>query len=109
MEKPMNFDDYQKEARTTAIYDDIDYPRLALAEEVGELLGKIAKAKRDHRGYINEGRLYDIKKEGGDILWQLAAVLGDLGISMQEVAEMNIKKLRDRQQRGVLSGSGDSR
>lgn len=48
-------------------------------------------------------------KEAGDILWQLSQCLKEMNISMQEVAEMNLKKLEDRQQRGVLKGSGDNR
>ena len=31
------------------------------------------------------------------------------GYTLSEIAEMNITKLRDRQERGVLKGSGDAR
>ena len=48
-------------------------------------------------------------KEAGDILWQLSQCLEEMGLSLQVVAEMNLKKLEDRQQRGVLKGSGDNR
>jgi len=33
----------------------------------------------------------------------------DLNVDMQDIANNNIKKLKDRQERGVLSGSGDKR
>ena len=48
-------------------------------------------------------------KEAGDVLWQLSQCLEELDLSMQVVAEMNLKKLEDRQQRGVLKGAGSNR
>ena len=51
----------------------------------------------------------DLTKELGDVLWYLSAVANDLGIDLQSVAERNIKKLKSRQERGVLGGSGDNR
>ena len=48
-------------------------------------------------------------KELGDVLWYLNASAQELGITLADVAEQNIKKLLDRQNRGVLQGSGDNR
>ena len=42
-------------------------------------------------------------------MWYIAALCRDLNIDMQEIADNNIKKLKDRLERGVISGSGDSR
>jgi hypothetical protein len=39
----------------------------------------------------------------------VAAMCSEAGLSMGEVAEHNIAKLRDRQVRSVLHGSGDER
>lgn len=50
-----------------------------------------------------------IKKEAGDVLWQLAGVCTVMGWSLDEVAEQNLAKLASRQQRGVIDGSGDMR
>jgi NTP pyrophosphatase (non-canonical NTP hydrolase) len=105
----MNFKEYQLAAKETAIYPSSAYPRLALAEEVGEFLGVIAKCLRDKNGRMTEDDYMKLKKEAGDVLWQLAMCLRDLGIDMQDAAEMNIAKLRDRKARGVLGGSGDDR
>ena len=33
----------------------------------------------------------------------------DLGVSLEAVAEANLRKLRSRLERGVISGSGDNR
>jgi len=115
----MNFDEYQKWTKTTAVYRSPTYPQLALAEEVGELLGKIAKHERDvmHNAELNEEQVAekfaqlkaDVRKEGGDVLWQLARVLDDMGISLASAAQGNADKLESRKKRNVISGSGDDR
>jgi NTP pyrophosphatase (non-canonical NTP hydrolase) len=50
-----------------------------------------------------------LKKEIGDTFWYIAAICSELGFEMNDVAESNIKKLKDRQNRNVLKGSGDNR
>lgn len=109
----MNFDQYQSKAAEFAQYADHDYPFLALAEETGEFLGIIAKTKRGDdllkRYGTPEGVRQAVKKEAGDILWQLSQCLKELGISMQEVAVLNIEKLEDRKARNVIKGAGDDR
>lgn len=109
----MNFDQYQKKAREFAVYDGKDYPFYALVEETGEFLGLLAKLKRgdDLVSRFGRGETFReaLKKEAGDILWQLSQALCELGIPMQEVAETNIKKLEDRMNRGVIKGHGDDR
>jgi NTP pyrophosphatase (non-canonical NTP hydrolase) len=47
--------------------------------------------------------------EAGDVLWNLANLLTDMEITLSEVAEYNLKKLKDRSERGVLEGSGGNR
>jgi NTP pyrophosphatase (non-canonical NTP hydrolase) len=93
--------------RTTARYADTVYPQLALAEEVGEFLGKIAKFHRD--GTSPQSLMSDLTKEAGDILCQLTRVLDDYGISIQDCLDGNVSKLEDRKKRNVLLGSGDDR
>ena len=106
----MNFKDYQKQAVKTAIYSpavDTVYPALGLASEAGEVAGKVKKYMRDGGSYIMlRDQLLD---ELGDVLWYVAAIARDLDIELEEIAEHNIKKLKDRQSRGVISGSGDYR
>jgi NTP pyrophosphatase (non-canonical NTP hydrolase) len=50
-----------------------------------------------------------VAAELGDVLWYIAALSRDLNISLNDVAKMNIEKLADRKERGVLGGSGDNR
>ena len=48
-------------------------------------------------------------KEIGDQLWHLAITCNELGITLADAALINVQKLKDRQERGVLRGSGDQR
>ena len=103
----MTFDEYQTQARATAIYPRdkaIVYPALGLAGEAGEVAEKVKKWIRD--GTLDKEA---IAKELGDVLWYIAALSGDLGISMDEIASQNIRKLQDRASRGKIQGSGDNR
>lgn len=101
----MTFDEYQKFTKTTALYDHYLYPVMGLAEEAGEVVGKFAKSMRDGRDLDVDG----VVKELGDVLWMLARVADDMNIPLSEVAELNVSKLKDRQARNVLQGSGDDR
>jgi NTP pyrophosphatase (non-canonical NTP hydrolase) len=109
----MTFEEYQVEARKTAIYPDKDnnfvYPTLGLAGEAGEVAEKIKKVIRDGGGIVSEEKKQEITKELGDVLWYVANLAKELGISMNDVAEKNIEKLKSRQDRNQLQGSGDNR
>ena len=109
----MNFSDYQKLSRRTAGYPSIGhpviYPVLGLANEAGEVAGKVKKIFRDKDGVIGDVEREALKAELGDVLWYIAQVCTELDISMDEVAESNLAKLLDRQQRGKIRGDGDNR
>lgn len=104
------FKEYHAEARKTAGYDPalkITYPTMGLVGEAGELANKVKKLLRGdkNRDELIEG----IKSEMGDVLWYLATLADDVGVTLDEVAAENIRKLRDRQARGIIKGSGDNR
>ncbi|HAV77259.1 MAG TPA: nucleotide pyrophosphohydrolase [Anaerolineae bacterium] len=109
----MNFNDYQTKSRMTAKYPAIGhsviYPTLGLVNEAGEVAGKIKKVFRDKDGEINEETRDALKAELGDVLWYLAQVATELGLSLDEIAEYNIGKLMDRLERGKIKGDGDNR
>jgi NTP pyrophosphatase (non-canonical NTP hydrolase) len=108
----VNFSDYQKQAVQTAIYGaghKIVYPALGLANEAGEVLGKIKKVLRDKDGEFDEEASQKIGDEIGDVLWYIAALARDLDLDLEDIARNNINKLLDRQARNVISGSGDNR
>ena len=98
--------------RATAIYPQdlkLIYPALGLAGETGEVVDHIKKAIRDNNREVDAERRELIAKELGDVLWYMASIAADLGMTLNEVAELNIKKLKDRAARGVLHGAGDNR
>lgn len=109
----MDFNEYQKRSRKTAIYPDKDnnftYPTLGLVGEVGEVAGKVSKVFRDNNGIMDSERKNILKGELGDVLWYLAQLSTELGFTLDEVAESNIKKLYSRKERGKLMGDGDNR
>lgn len=77
-----------------------------LPGEVGEISSLRAKAIRDGRKADYDQQ---IKKELGDVLWFVAMLAADHGFTLEDVANSNIHKLRDRKDRNVLTGSGDNR
>ena len=100
-------DKYQQQAATTAIYGHqhaVIYPALGLAAEAGEVANKVKKIMRD--GELDREGIAD---EIGDCLWYIANIASDIGYSLEEIADMNLTKLQDRQHRNKLSGSGDFR
>lgn len=106
----MNFYEYQLNALKTAVYPKkyaISYPALGLAEEAGEVAGKISKMMRDNIQIQDQKKA--IASEMGDVLWMLAALAHDCGLSLQTIAEMNAEKLKKRQEKGTLHGEGDDR
>jgi NTP pyrophosphatase (non-canonical NTP hydrolase) len=113
VEKDVDFATYQKRAKQTAKYPVIGhaviYPTLGLTNEAGEVSGKIKKIFRDKDGVISESDREALLAELGDVLWYVAQVSTELGLSLDEIAEHNIAKLLDRQARGKIQGDGDNR
>ena len=111
---PMDFNEYQDKAVSTAIYPGkggvygLAYVGLGLGE-AGEVQGKIKKVLRDDAGELTEQARLSIAKEAGDLLWYLAALADEIGVPLEIIATINLNKLGDRAARGVLGGSGDER
>lgn len=87
----------------------IVYLALGLNGESGEVAEKVKKIVRDQAGKLTDFDRVEIGKELGDVLWYLAMLAEELGISLEEVAQGNIDKLISRKERGVIHGSGDNR
>lgn len=108
----MELNQYQEAALTTAVYPEetrIIYPALGMAGEAGEVADKVKKVIRDNEQIFDNDRKTAIAYEVGDVLWYCATMAHDLGYTLEEIAQMNIQKLKSRQSRGKLSGSGDFR
>ena len=124
----MEMNEYQKRAMETCMEscNNLSYMLLNLVGEVGEFASKIAKQirkgnlaigndkypncllqgiaiKREIHITINE----ELKKEAGDILWQLSGLCKVMGWDLQDVAQMNLDKLAARKEAGTIDGSGD--
>lgn len=103
----MEMVEYQKEAFTTAkpTARNLYYMALGLAGEAGEVANKVKKIMRDG----TEPDIKDLKSELGDVLWYVSGLATVLGISLGDVAATNLAKLKDRQERNKIGGSGDNR
>lgn len=117
--KGMSLADYQRRAMTTCMSscENYSYMFLNLVGEVGELASKVSKAIRTGHANINENKLdfesinlkQEMMLEAGDVLWQLSGLCSAMGWPLEEIAQMNLDKLKSRQERGVIAGNGDHR
>lgn len=126
----MRLNEYQEKAITTCMpsCENISYMLLNLVGEVGEFSSKIAKAIRKENVYIGGQKdlkglsrlcVYphfidamedwdeELKKEAGDILWQIAGVCTVMGWELEDIAQGNLDKLAARKDAGTIDGDGD--
>lgn len=87
----------------------LTYTVLGLASEAGELAGKLKKIMRDGDGEMTDAHREAMAYEVSDIMWYVAMTAKELGYSLNQIGEMNVAKLRDRKERGMIGGSGDKR
>lgn len=121
----MKLNEYQSRAMETCMPSCENYSYMFgnLIAEVGEFGDKVLKAHRhgdikyDEQGHLRwvgswEDALTfneELKKEAGDILWQLSGLCRVMGWDLQDVAQGNLDKLASRKKRGVIDGQGDNR
>jgi NTP pyrophosphatase (non-canonical NTP hydrolase) len=110
----VSFEQYAQLVEDTRVYPEtyaVIYPSLGLANEAGEVLGKVKKALRDNNidAPFTPQVISDVADELGDVLWYITCLARDLGVSLDEIVERNYVKLTDRKARNVLKGSGDKR
>ena len=107
----MDFNQYQEAARDTAIYpaeQGLIYTVLGLTGEAGEVAEKVKKMLRDDIELDDKYR-GKIARELGDVLWYLSNVAHEIGITLDTVALANLEKLKSREDRSKIKGSGDER
>lgn len=105
----MTLDEYDEWVTDVAVYEQSFYPFASLMVEAAEFSDLVVKPWL--RGdKVNEMDLLPkALSEAGDVLWNLSAACGELGISLQEVLDYNVNKINSRRERGVLKGSGGDR
>lgn len=111
----MTLNEYQSHARETAQYKGQDgllgvvYNSLKLTGEAGEIADKVGKKVGKWEMALTDEETTELVKEMGDVLWHVSALASDLQVPLEWVAEMNLQKLKSRQERGVIVGNGDNR
>lgn len=128
----MTLNEYQEQAMTTCMEssNNFSYMFFNLVGEVGEFASKVAKGIRKGELYIggnnelgttipnhihyvfgdmNRFSEYNeaLKKEAGDVLWQLAGLCKVMGWKLEDIAQMNLDKLAARKAANTIDGSGD--
>ena len=102
----MELNEYQKQAMTTCTESsrNFSYMMLNLVGEVGELASKIAKMVRKEELTIIDDDLRsgcsfpelchqddEMRKEAGDILWQLSGLCSVMGWQLEDIATQNLE------------------
>ena len=118
----MKLKEYQERAMSTCMpsCENLTYMLLNLVGEVGEFASKVAKAIRKGNAQILHSKLFrigdtdmlatqdeELKKEAGDILWQLSGLCAVMGWDLEDVAQTNLDKLAARKAAGTIDGNGD--
>lgn len=116
----MTLDEYQKKALSTDVFaakskkpqvTDPAYMAkiLGLVGESGEVAEKFKKIIRNQGGKISESDKNELAKELGDVLWYCSVLARYLDTNLEDVAKINLEKLADRNNRGVITSKGDNR
>lgn len=106
----MDLNEYQRQAATTAQYpssEGVNYCIHGLTNEAGEVAGKYKKFLRGDKVFSVVRT--EMEKELGDVLWYVAMLARELGVNLNDIAEMNLAKLAARKSAGTIKGDGDNR
>jgi NTP pyrophosphatase (non-canonical NTP hydrolase) len=97
----LELDEYQNKAYGTSVYKKhnegisaLTYTVLALCGESGELANKLKKHLR--AGTVPDAVI--LADELGDVLWYASAIATELGTTLEDVAQMNLAKLKTRRE-----------
>ena len=73
---------------------DLKYMGLGIGGEVGEILNEIKKIERDDDNKITTQRKQKLILELGDVMWYLQGICKRLNVTIEEVLQANITKLK---------------
>ena len=110
------FDAYQQHAARTGGSDLLPENRekglncsaLGLCGEAGEFADHVKKAQH-HRLGIDADRESKMRKELGDVLWYIAHACNVMGWGLEEIALLNVEKLRARYPEGFSPAASVAR
>lgn len=102
---------YEDFMSTSKVYDclPIIYPILGMNGEAGEAAEKVKKCLRDNAGIFGGQIKQEILKELADVLWYIWAAADDMGYTLEDVMNIGMKKVKERQETNTVHGSGDNR
>lgn len=104
----MNFENYTNNClKTWCGKNRLERSIHGITGEAGEVAEKRKKLLRGDFEY--DEYLRQIKKELGDVLYYISVCSYEHGLSLDDIAKENIRKLASRKDRGVINGSGDER
>ena len=95
----MNLKEYQDLAKTTAgEFSEEERTIWTLVSALGLCgeAGEVADYLKKIYGHGHQLDYVKLKKELGDVLWYLADICTKFGVSLDEVAQLNIDKLKKR-------------
>lgn len=96
----MDFTKYQEQAvKTQQLYKDDEsinevVPFLGIVGETGSVVAELKKKLRDGDNYSRFKQ--QLEEELGDVLWYVSNLASNYKLSLDEIAEKNLKKIRDR-------------
>jgi NTP pyrophosphatase (non-canonical NTP hydrolase) len=99
----VNFNEYQHAAERTANRSEKDNDKFRFANFglgiTGEA-GEVADLLKKHVFHGHELNRDKLAKELGDVMWYVATIATTANLSLEEIAEKNIEKLRKRYPNG---------
>lgn len=110
----MTFDEYQQQAPATLIRHPDPLMNktilaMGVAGEAGEVLEKWKKIVGYKSGVVTDEDKAELGKELADIVWYIAVLAQELGLSFNNIMQQNQEKLLSRKARNVQKGAGDNR
>lgn len=104
-----DLNEYQERAFALALPTtrNLTYMVLGLANEAGEVAGKLKKLIRGDVSAAETEAL--IRDELGDVMWYVGGTAKMISTTLEELATLNLQKLESRKERGKLQGDGDTR
>ena len=109
----MKFDEFQEwiKNRWHPLNDDKFFTAaLGVGEEAGEVQGRIKKIHRDGSKYKSHAeQQHSLKEEMGDTLHYLLVLIDWFQFDIEEIMQINVNKLQEREKRGWSIASGPKR
>lgn len=106
---------YQRWAMETAIYPGMGEPHglmyaaLGMGGECGEAQEVVKKLFRNEGGIMDDVAREKLAKELGDVMWYVAAVASEAGLTLGEIMGGNLRKIDRRKFNDTIKGEGGDR